>query len=119
MAPKWHKRAWELHKRYIRQAQLKERLTSEGEVVNYFTLAICGEAGELANLIKKAWRGEVIDQKEIREEMADIRIYLEHLARELNFNLDQACEQKIDEVARRVSAKENVPARRSSRRRVS
>jgi hypothetical protein len=32
--PKWRTRAWDIHQRYIKQANKKNLLTSEAEVVN-------------------------------------------------------------------------------------
>ena len=46
----------------------------------FLTLAIAGEAGELANMVKKRWRDNVDLSEEIRDEIADIRIYLELIA---------------------------------------
>lgn len=50
----------------------------------FLTLALCGEAGELANLIKKRWRDDVNLVEEIRDEIADCRVYLELLAKCFN-----------------------------------
>ena len=47
----------------------------------FLTLALCGEVGELANMIKKRWRDNVDLGEEIRDEIADIRIYLELIAK--------------------------------------
>lgn len=47
----------------------------------FLALALCGEAGELANMIKKRWRDGVDLSDEIRDELADIRVYLELLAK--------------------------------------
>ena len=108
MESKWRERSTEIHERFVRLAQAKGTLTSDAEVLNFLTLAICGEAGELANLVKKLWRGDQIDAEEIRDEIADIRIYLEHIARHLHFDLDEACEQKLKVVAERLDVKERA-----------
>ena len=105
MAPRWRKRAWEIHRRYVKQARAKRNLSSKADITNFLTLAICGESGELANLIKKDWQGDTIDKQAIQDEMADIRIYLEHLARHLGIDLDHACERKLDIVAGRLAAR--------------
>jgi NTP pyrophosphatase (non-canonical NTP hydrolase) len=47
----------------------------------FLALALCGEAGELANMIKKRWRDGVDLTEEIRDEIADIRVYLELMAK--------------------------------------
>lgn len=103
---KWQQRAVGIHERFLKLAQAKGHLTSDSEVLNFLTLAICGEAGELANLVKKTWRGDEVDRDQIRDEIADIRIYLEHLSRHLDFDLDRACERKLEEVHERLLAKE-------------
>lgn len=58
----------------------------------FLALALCGEVGELANLIKKTWRDGDKPEffKAIREEMADVRIYLELLAEAYDVDLDAA-----------------------------
>jgi len=55
----------------------------------FLTLALCGEVGELANMIKKRWRDSVDLGEEIRDEIADIRIYLELIARCFNIEGDK------------------------------
>ncbi|MDB5388266.1 MAG: hypothetical protein JWM11_3912 [Planctomycetaceae bacterium] len=110
MQPNWQQRSPEIHARFLKIARAKGHLTSELDVLHFLALAICGEAGELANLVKKTWRGDDIDEKRIRDEIADIRIYLEHICRHLGIDLDDACEQKLEEVAARLNAKEqNTP----------
>ena len=71
-------------------------------------LAICGEAGELANLIKKLWQGGDVDSNHVRDEIADIRIYLEHLAHHLGIDIERACEDKLDIVAARLATNEPI-----------
>jgi NTP pyrophosphatase (non-canonical NTP hydrolase) len=104
--PRWQQRAQGIHERFVRLAQAKGNLNTDSEILSFLALAICGEAGELANLVKKAWRGDEVDPNAIRDEIADVRIYLEHLTRLLDIDLDQACEEKLDEVAGRLVAKE-------------
>jgi NTP pyrophosphatase (non-canonical NTP hydrolase) len=103
---KWQQRAVGIHERFLKLARAKGGLTSEAEVLHFLVLALCGEAGELANLVKKSWRGDEVDREQLREEIADIRIYLEHLCRHLDVDLDRACEEKLEEVHERLLAKE-------------
>src|SRR5207237_744568 len=107
---KWQQAAIGIFARFLRLAQAKGSLTSDSEVLNFLALAICGEAGELANLVKKRWRGDEVDRDQIRDEIADIRIYLEHLSRHLDIDLDKACERKLEEVNERLRAKERPEA---------
>ena len=91
---------------FPQSVQVKGKLKSHAEVLSFLALAVCAEAGELANLIKKMWRGDDVDSSLLQDEIADIRIYLEHLARHLKIDLDQACTAKLDVVAQRLEAKE-------------
>lgn len=68
----------------------------------FLALALCGEAGELANMIKKRWRDGVDLSAEIREELADIRAYLELLAKCFGIEgekLDDEVKRKLLKVA--------------------
>lgn len=106
METKWRERSVGINERFVKLAQAKGKLTSDTEMLNFLALAICGEAGELANLFKKNWRGEELDAAQVQGEIADIRIYLEHMCRYLNIDIDQACDSKLDEVAQRLAIKE-------------
>jgi NTP pyrophosphatase (non-canonical NTP hydrolase) len=67
----------------------------------FLALALCGEAGELANMVKKRWRDDADLSEEIRDEIADVRIYLELLAKCFGIEgekLDQRVEQKLAKV---------------------
>jgi NTP pyrophosphatase (non-canonical NTP hydrolase) len=68
---------FELHKKMT--AHLFPAFSSTDE--RFLALGLCGEAGELANMIKKRWRDGVDLTEEIRDEIADVRIYLELLAK--------------------------------------
>ncbi len=106
MKSNWQLRAKGVHERFLKLAQAKGALTTDREVLYFLALAISGEAGELANLVKKMWRGDDVEAGQIRDEIADLRIYLEHLSRHLQIDLDSACDKKLEEVADRLAFKE-------------
>lgn len=64
----------------------------------FLALGLCGEVGELANFIKKRWRDGADLSEEIRDEIADIRVYLELIAKCFGIEgekLDAHVEQKL------------------------
>ena len=74
----------------------------------FLALALCGEAGELANIIKKRWRDGVDLRAEACEEIADIRVYLELLAKCFGIEgekLDRCVERKLLKVAEKHKAR--------------
>jgi len=74
----------------------------------FLALALCGEAGELANMIKKRWRDGVDLSEEIRDEVADIRVYLELIAKCFGIEgakLDARVEQKLIKVVEKHKAR--------------
>ena len=89
---------FDLHKQMT--AHLFPAYSSQDEI--FLALALCGEAGELANFIKKRWRDGATFDEEIRDEIADIRVYLELLAKCFGIEgdkLDQRVTDKLTRVA--------------------
>lgn len=62
---------------------------------NFFALELNGEAGELANLEKKAWKGKEIDAVDFADEAADVMIALLNYANSRKIDLAKAVEEKM------------------------
>jgi NTP pyrophosphatase (non-canonical NTP hydrolase) len=74
----------------------------------FLALALCGEAGELANMIKKRWRDGADLSEEIKDEIADIRVYLELLAKCFGIEgdkLDMRVQEKLAKVVEKHKAR--------------
>lgn len=77
----------------------------------YMSLALCGEAGELANNYKKVWRGDGGDRRDqIISELADVGNYAFMLASLLGVDLLDEMLRKLEEVERRPAFNRNVTA---------
>jgi len=78
--------------------------------LEYFTNALAGEVGELANVVKKVVRATVYGGKgltlqealpKIEEELTDIFIYVLTMASFLGIDLEQAYFKKLEENRKR------------------
>ncbi|MEI7620474.1 MAG: nucleoside triphosphate pyrophosphohydrolase family protein [Candidatus Falkowbacteria bacterium] len=72
----------------------------------YPTLGLSGEAGEIANKVKKILRdknNEVSeeDRQEISKELGDVLWYLSQIATELNISLDEIAQNNITKLLSR------------------
>lgn len=66
--------------------------------------ALAGEVGELCNLIKKRFRGiksDIVTEKMLANELADIICYADLLAAKLGIDLGHAVKDKFNEVSRK------------------
>jgi NTP pyrophosphatase (non-canonical NTP hydrolase) len=95
--------SWQRKVRVIHEVVVKRWEPYSQEDQRFLALALAGEVGELCNVVKKQWRGDDLPHAPamIKEELADVRIYLELLARSLSVDLDEACEGKMPELERR------------------
>ncbi len=72
----------------------------------YPTLGLAGEAGELANKVKKISRdhGDVLDETQkqaIAEELGDALWYVSNLASELQLTLEEVAHRNLEKLASR------------------
>jgi len=106
----------------LRQANLRrlpEFKNAQGEIChthptggdwsfNDWLTAVAGELGELANLLKKVRRGDFTVeelQPQIRDEIADVNIYLDILALQFDIDLGSAIKDKFNVVSDRVGSR--------------
>ena len=72
----------------------------------YLALAINGEAGELAEVIKKAWRdGKEVDKDWLVEELGDILWYAAVLSHKIGVSLSEVMERNIEKLRKRYGVK--------------
>jgi NTP pyrophosphatase (non-canonical NTP hydrolase) len=73
--------------------------------LEYAVLGLCGEAGELANKVKKILRGDYKLSEEVRldltSEAGDVQWYLAAIARELNVGLGTIAEGNLTKLQQR------------------
>ena len=77
-----------------------------GENIIYPTLGLCGEAGEVAEKVKKLLRdNEGILTETVKEaialELSDVAWYMAVLSHELGFTLEEIFQKNIDKLASR------------------
>jgi len=73
----------------------------------YATLGLIGEAGEVAEKIKKIWRDkekEVSerDREEIKKELGDVLWYMSQLASEIGLDFDDVASANLAKLASRL-----------------
>ena len=81
-------------------------LTPESANLLHLASALCGEAGELFDPIKKtAIYGKPIDFENIREELGDIEFYLEGIRSALGITRESTLQANIDKLSVRYAQK--------------
>jgi NTP pyrophosphatase (non-canonical NTP hydrolase) len=65
-------------------------------------LGLCGEAGEVAELLKKAYgHGHELDKVALAKEIGDVLWYLAAIATLHNIDLEQAAKDNVEKLRRR------------------
>ena len=63
------------------------------------TLGLCGEAGEVAEMVKKAsWHGKPVDQTRMADELGDVLWYVADLATHYGLSLELIALGNIDKL---------------------
>lgn len=63
---------WELHGRFIARSG---NVAGSIEDERFLALALAGESGEVANFVKKQWRGDAVDREAFKDELSDVFAY--------------------------------------------
>ena len=72
----------------------------EERTPSFFSLELCGECGELANLEKKIWRdpSKEIDMEKLSDEAADVFIALINYCNTRKINLEESVTAKLKRI---------------------
>jgi NTP pyrophosphatase (non-canonical NTP hydrolase) len=78
--------------------------------LEYPTLGLTGEAGEVANIVKKIQRdfgGEITEEirAKLKDELGDVLWYISACADELNLTLAEIAEYNVEKLAKRHHGK--------------
>ncbi len=78
-----------------------------GSNMNYPTLGLCGEVGEVAEKVKKVFRDQdgvfnEDNKKAIKKELGDVMWYVSQVASELGLSLDDIAQANIDKLYSRM-----------------
>ncbi|MBM5804281.1 MAG: hypothetical protein FJ078_09245 [Cyanobacteria bacterium K_DeepCast_35m_m2_155] len=93
---------------YQRRSRETARYPQAGSNPIYPTLGLCGEAGEVADKVKKVMRdrgGRFDDavRDDLRLELGDVLWYVAQLCTELELNLDEVAEANLAKLASRAA----------------
>ena len=69
--------------------------------VLYPTLGLCGEAGEVAEKVKKQVRDGVFNRHEVAKELGDVLWYLTNVCNDIGYNLDEIADLNINKLSSR------------------
>lgn len=65
-------------------------------------LGLCGESGEIADLVKKNWmQGHVLDLEHLAKELGDICWYIAETATAIGYDLETIMQMNIDKLKKR------------------
>ena len=95
-------------KTYQKQARLTAQYPNLGSNNIYPTLGLVGEAGEVAEKVKKVIRDKkgIFDEeskKGIKKELGDVLWYLSNLCNEFNFEFEEVALQNLEKLKLRAA----------------
>ena len=93
---------------YQQRARSTAQYPSRGENPIYPALGLCGEAGEVADKVKKVLRDHGGDfnaerREAIALELGDVLWYVAQLASELGYDLEQVADANLQKLSSRAS----------------
>ncbi len=91
---------WDLHRRFIARSGIAPASVEDRR---FLTLALAGEVGEVANLVKKEWRGDKINGEALCDELSDVFAYWAVLVRCSGFSVIEVVERSCTKAAVRLS----------------
>jgi len=91
---------------YQRQAKQTALYPNRLKNLEYPTLGLAGEAGEVANIVKKIQRdfgGEITPEirAKLKDELGDVLWYISACADELSLTLEEIAEFNVEKLAKR------------------
>lgn len=90
---------------YQKQALRTANSILATDLINNGALGLCGEAGEVADLVKKhLFQGHTLDRDKLIDELSDVCWYIAILAYGLDVPLDDILEHNIAKLRRRYPA---------------
>ena len=93
----------EYQREAVKTASNNSRLNSTNEIwTAYLGLGLNGEAGEVAEHLKKHIRdGKEIDIEELKKELGDVLWYLTNLCEAYGFSIEEIAEKNIEKLRER------------------
>ena len=79
----------------------KTAIYPEQYKIVYPTLGLAGEAGEVAEKVKKHIRDGVLNVDDLKKELGDVLWYLAAIASDLGLNLDEVAEANLQKLRSR------------------
>lgn len=91
-------------------------LDMKGHLING-ALGLCGESGEVADIIKKSYmQGHPLNREHIAEELSDVYWYLAETAAAIGYTLDEIQMMNVNKLRRRYPDEEGFSTERSVNR---
>ena len=86
---------------YEKQA-VHTKLYPEEKKIEYCALGLTGEAGEVAEKVKKWLRGDKeLDYEELKKELGDVLWYVTAMATDIGSSLEEVAQMNIDKLSKR------------------